>query len=418
MDAASLLQRFFLCEQSLVVSQAAWLAAIASYDVKVGLPRVLWEDAVTAGALRERVFELRYPSRLLERDAPSPLLELFDAAIDAPSAEALLLSLARVFKPALLEAYRSYLAQADEIADGPTLRFLRVAVTEKEAQIALLESYVETMLAAAPDRRDEADAWSSALGRQVACLGGVMGDADDVLSATPLLPARRPFQLAEVPARDERFHRCRFYWPDIIVPDYPYGEGIRLQLRSAVSHFNEIWAVETGGAILHAFAPRLGWEFIMDAARWTYDESRHCRMGYERLRQWGFEAHEIPLGTYIYDSARGQEPLVRLGMLFFFETKNIGKKNERIRAFTDYDDHVSRHDMEYDWADETIHAHYGKRWLTTLLQSQPDVTPDDIRHRCGGLVAQTVASASEAERDDIDRVAEAMIARAERLAQR
>ncbi len=86
-----------------------------------------------------------------------------------------------------------------------------------------------------------------------------------------------------------------------------------------------------GGAILYAFAERLGWPFIYNAARRTYDEGRHCRMGYERLKQWGFTAQEMPLGSYIYDSTAGQEPVYRLGMLFFLETKNIGKKQYRIR---------------------------------------------------------------------------------------
>ena len=119
-------------------------------------------------------------------------------------------------------------------------------------------------------------------------------------------------------------------------PLFPYGDGIRLQLRSAVSHVNEVWAVETGGAILHAFADDLGWEFIYDAARWTYDESRHMRMGYERLKTWGYPPEEIPLGSYIYDSARGQDPVIRLGMLHYFETKNIGKKTKRAEAFAAY----------------------------------------------------------------------------------
>ena len=118
-----------------------------------------------------------------------------------------------------------------------------------------------------------------------------------------------------------------------------------------------------GGAVLNAFAEDLEWEFMYDAARWTYDEARHTRMGYDRLRAWGYEPQEMPLGSHIYDSANGQDPAVRLGMLHYFETKNIGKKTKRANAFGSYQDRVSQHDMDFDWADETIHAHYGKRWL-------------------------------------------------------
>jgi len=158
------------------------------------------------------------------------------------------------------------------------------------------------------------------------------------------------------PARDAAFWRCRFYWPDVVDPDYPYGEGAQLQLRSAISHLNEAWAVETAGIALHAFADILPWEWIVDAARWAYDEARHCRMGYERLRAWGFRPAELPLGDYIYASAAGQDPIYRLGMLFFFETKNIKHKPSRARLFAGYGDAVSQHDMEFDWADETMHT--------------------------------------------------------------
>ena len=41
---------------------------------------------------------------------------------------------------------------------------------------------------------------------------------------------------------------------------------------------------------------------------------------------------------------------------------------ERIKKFTEYADDVSRHDMDFDWADETRHAHYGNVWLEKLLQ--------------------------------------------------
>ena len=37
-------------------------------------------------------------------------------------------------------------------------------------------------------------------------------------------------------------------------PSLSYGEGMQLQLRSAISHLNEVWAIENGGLMLSAFA--------------------------------------------------------------------------------------------------------------------------------------------------------------------
>ena len=67
-DTAQLLKRFFFCERSLLVSQAAWIPAVAALEIKTGLARSIWQSAETANALRNRVFELRFPSRLLEEE--------------------------------------------------------------------------------------------------------------------------------------------------------------------------------------------------------------------------------------------------------------------------------------------------------------------------------------------------------------
>lgn len=417
MDAARILKRFFFCERALIVAQSGWLAGIAGIDAKLALPAFTWQDAMTAHALRERVFELRYPSRFMEIGEDAPVVELFAEALHAPSGEALLLSLARVFKPALLAAYQEYVSLADELSDGPILRALRLAIQEKSEQIGALTRLAAGPLQANAARRATAEEWVSSLGRRLSAVGGLSVEAPVPLNHAEPLPGRVPFALAQVPARDARFHNCRYYWPDVVDPSFGYGEGINLQLRSAVSHFNEVWAVETGGAVLHAFAGDLEWEFLYDAARWTYDEARHARMGYERLQTWGFAPAELPLGTYIYDSARGRGPVVRLGMLHYFETKNIGKKTKRATAFASYNDRMSQHDMDFDWADETIHAEYGHRWLDALHTLDPARVPqiDALRVTCDALVAEQVAAATPADVADIQAVAGRMIEKAQRL---
>jgi hypothetical protein len=331
-DTAVILKRFYLCEKELVVSQAGWIPGIPYFDMKTLLPKILWEDAMTANALRERVFELRFPSRILEVADDQPLIDLFQTARCAPNALAFLSTLGKVFKPALLRAYETYLSLADDIGDGPTYRFMNLAVEEKRRQIEEINQVIEREAAASDQTEvDLADKWTDEISRRLQLLGGIGLDSPKAVSE-PSQP-NRAFAPSETPVRDQRFTNVRFYWPDIVDPSFPYGEGIQLQLRSAVSHLNEIWAVENAGHVLFSFAGELGWEFIYDAARWVYDESRHCRMGYERLKSWGFAEKELPLGTYIYDSCNGQDPIYRLGMLFYFESKNIGKKLDRIINF-------------------------------------------------------------------------------------
>src|SRR2546425_5005609 len=124
LDTAQLLKRFFFCERSVLVSAAAWIPVIAPLDVKIGLARFIWQGAETAHALRNRVFELRFPSRLLEEEgADQALIDVFNAVKDSPSVPAFLLSLGNVLLPALRDSYQSYLTASDSIADGPTHRF-------------------------------------------------------------------------------------------------------------------------------------------------------------------------------------------------------------------------------------------------------------------------------------------------------
>jgi hypothetical protein len=413
LDTAQLLKRFFFCERSLLVSEAAWIPAIAPLDIKIGLARFIWQNTETAHAIRNRVFELRFPSRMLEEQgADHALIELFGAAKDSPSVPAFLLSIGKVLLPALRDSYREYLEASDVIADGPTHRFLSLALSEKEEQISAFEQWAESALSVNPELRESALAWAQAVADRLSQVGGVGVGPSPSATPTGPLPGSNPYVTPDRPARDPRFWPCRFYWPDVVDPTYPYGEGMHLQLRSAISHVNEVWAIETGGVMLSAFAEVLPWEWIHNAGRWTYDESRHCRMGYERLMAWGLNPAEIPLGTYIYESASGQDPIYRLGMLFFFETKNIRHKPVRAQLFHAYGDAVSEHDMDFDWADETMHAGYGKHWLKELLtvRGEDPAAYDQIRERCEKLVRDCVSTATAQEVADIKNVARALVA--------
>ncbi len=418
-DTAQLLKRFFFCERSLLISEAAWIPAIGLLEIKTGLARFVWQNGETAHALRDRVFELRFPSRLLEEEgADHALIELFSGVKNAPSVPAFLLGVGKVLLPALRDAYQSYLEASDSIADGPTHRFLSLALSEKAEQIRTYERWSESVISRNPEMRESAFAWTCAVADRLSSVGGVGVGPSASATATGPLPGSTPYATPHRPARDTRFWHCRFYWPDIVDPAYPYGAGMQLQLRSAISHLNEVWAIEAGGVILNAFADVLPWEWIHNSARWTYDESRHCRMGYERLMAWNLDPAEIPLGTYIYESASSEDPIYLLGMLYFFETKNIRHKPARAQLFHSYGDALSEHDMDFDWADETMHAGYGKHWLKELLavRGQDPAAYDGVRERCEKLVTDFVKTATAEEVADIKATANALTAKASQIA--
>lgn len=409
-DTATVLRRYWHLERALILTCGGWIPAVARLETKAGLAEAAWQMSLTGNALRERVFELRYPERVLEREPDAALIDLFEVSIDAPDPNSLLRVLAEVLLPALAESYETYLRRSDPIADGPTYRILRQALEDKATQQAQCAEAAATEPSTARGER-----WRDAVAARLVELGGVAVEATQASSGS-LADRGIAFRLPEDPARDERYFRGTFYWPDNFDPGYPYGEGARLQLRTAISHLNEVWAVETAGAILHGLGPVLGWDYIMDAARWCYDESRHMRMGALRLERWGFERAELPLGSFIYQAGAGEDIVYRLGMLAFFETKNIGKKAQRAETFGELGDISSQRDMEFDWADEAIHAGYGRRWLREALAARGREDEwTSVLARCEELVARRIERATEAEKSTITARADSLIATAERV---
>src|SRR5881628_1960179 len=216
-DTAQLLKRFFFCERSLLVSMAAWIPAIAPLEIKTGLARFIWQSAENAHALRNRVFELRFPSRLVEEEGTdTALIELFGAVKDSPSVPAFLLSVGKILLPALRDAYQAYLEASDSIADGPTHRFLSLALSEKVEQIRAYREWSEEALSLNPELREDAQAWAQAIADRLSNVGGVgVGPPASAASVRPL-PGSKPYATPHRPARDTRFWPCRFYWPDIV----------------------------------------------------------------------------------------------------------------------------------------------------------------------------------------------------------
>jgi uncharacterized ferritin-like protein (DUF455 family) len=291
---------------------------------------------------------------------------------DAPGDLALMMALARVVKPHVRALFADYLGRSDALDDAPSAHFLEHAVADLDRQIAKLDEVVEAWAGRRPDLAAAAQTWCAAVAEVVQAVSPdhfhrADPEPDPVFAGRPV--GGRPFAIARHGVRDRRFCRVRFAWPDRHTPQPP-GTGLQLQVRQAVHHLNEVWAAEMAAACIYDFMDRAPHDFLDDATRWCFDEIRHCRMGYERLREWGFQESEMPLDSFSYDAGADADPLVRLGIIFFFETTYIHTKPERARIFGEVGDRLSSHDMDFDWADELIHTHYGKRWLDHFLANE------------------------------------------------
>ena len=418
--AASVLKRFYVVQREMVLMEAGWLAAAEHWECKLLLAECIWQDGLTLKELRGRVLELRYPERRLASDDDRPLVDFVRGWREAPGPAAFVAGLSTVLKPWLRGLYAGYLGISNPLNDAPSNRILHQAVSDMDDQLVRWSRALSGYLQVYPEQAAAAQDWEQALRRRLTAVpeDWILHCRDPFLpEALPPPTGAVPFGIARLGRRDKRFASCRFGWPDMLDPERGPGEGLHLQLRQCVHHLNEVWAVEMAAAIICDFSERAPPEFLDDATRWCYDEARHARMGFVRLEKFGFAMEEMPLGSFSYDAAAESDSLIRLGILYYFETKYIKTKSDRVKIFSDFGDPVSSHDMDYDWADELIHTYYGNRWLTHLLEQEGrSSTVNEIKGESERCIARIRADATEKDRGRTEELYEAMLRKAKSLA--
>ncbi len=419
-DAAKTLKRLYFLQREGVIAQAGWTPATVHWETKLLWPEFLWQDNLTASSLRQRVLELRFPERRMEAGEDAALIAWWrDLWRNAPSAPAFAEAVRLALKPFMRKAFSRYLALADAIDDAPTVRLLRHAVMDIDEQLARLAETQATLAEVHSSAElAGARAWVQQVNAQLSKV-----EIDSLVGETPCTPpdafitGAQPFVISREGKRDPRFAYSRIPWPDSLEPARGAGTGFELQVRQAQAHLNEIWATEMAAAVIFDLADAGPAEFLDDAARWCFDEARHCRMGYTRFLEWGFQKQEMPMGSFSYDAGARVDAITRLGIIYYFETTYIHTKSERTKSFATFGDRTSSHDMDFDWADELIHTHYGKKWLDYFLEHQASsLTPADIKRAAEGSVAQLRAEATPAERERIESLYAATMARARALA--
>jgi hypothetical protein len=417
---ATILKRFYFLQREMVLMQAGWMPGTEHWQSKLLLPEFLWQDALIARDLRERVLELRYPERRIVVGDDRPLLDLWRSFRDAPNSTAFVLALHQAIKPALRKAYEDYLEVADRLDDSPTVRILKQAIEDVDEQLARWRETQADADAVYPEHREAAVQWARGVSETLARFPGFWAVSEQAASGSGFDPARwggKPFQISRTGKRDKRFPFSLFPWPDSLDPQRGPGQGWELQVRQATHHLNEVWAAETAAACVFDLVETAPPDFLEESARWCYDEIRHCRMGFARFRNWGFTMSEMPMGSFSYDAGAHTDSITRLGIIYYFESTYIHTKSERTKIFAAFGDPVSSHDMDFDWADELIHSYYGTRWLKHFLSEKGDArTPNHVRKSAEACVQAIRARASQADRSATETLYQQTMTRARALA--
>lgn len=355
------LQALAYAEERLMRLQATHIVTRPEWDLKVLLGRLQYEAASHADWLKARLPELRVSrKKAFETFVESPLKVVFDEALYATNTSELLASLTRVFKPALLTAYRNYLVQTNGLADQPTIRLLKTIIAEEEETLEILVA-AYTDLVDTPEKETEARCWAETLNGLLIAAGGVdgTGEVDEV----KLHPSRAtsPFVIPRQAVRDDTYRRI---W------DFVHVENMRVAERFAqivATRLSEITAAE-GLVFVLCEVEDQPWPFYVDISRHLWDEVRHTLFGEVTTEEIFDDRAAMPIRdfdmTYIFQMTP-LEQYVGLGIgIEAAMMKYPPGKREEYEFCRD----VARHGLmttfqDFDWADEVLHVNIARRQL-------------------------------------------------------
>jgi hypothetical protein len=376
-NASTILKRFYVTERQLMRTLAAWFVGTSQWDLKRQLSEDMWQTAQHADVLRTRVLELRYPRRDVDRKYDPDVLALLAEVAKATDSQEFIAGVYGALLPALIAGYEAYLERADPLDDAPTVYRLRHILADKRAQVERMSALSRRI--AGEERPSDRD-WRDYLRQWVEGIGAIDGLGERATPPADHACAGRPaYDVPRAVQRDARWRPALFHLPHENKYDTAgraawkrieaLDKRVAMQVWSAISHFNEIWAAEVPASVLWDLEGE-PWAFYMDLARWSWDETRHSTMGWRALEGWGWDVPDlIPWANGLYNALGNVPAQQRLALLYYYEEGLLraGTKQIEIKILESAQDDGSTHDMDYDWADEAIHVSFGYTWLKHLL---------------------------------------------------
>lgn len=348
-----LLNRYRYIKYETIRILAAWLPATARLEYKLALGRFLWEEAQHVQQLYQRLREVQTPAF---RPPEDPALEeLMSEVINAPDERSLMMGLFRVIKPALMSAYRWHSRATFANPDAPTLYALKHILLDEAEHVA----WAEAEFAGQP-----AGGWERYIAELLAHAGGVTGD--EARAEKPTWPtARTPFITPMTAARDDRLPILRQHWGD--VEARRQADEAARRLDEFENYSQEMLAAETVALIIH-LSPGMPWGFVYDSARHCYDETRHCLLGIDWLRQHGLDYRTVPQNTRIYQWRSQYDTATQYCLLTRGnEAHAFPHRRRSLAKYEAAGDQLSAQYVSYDMADERQHVAFGVKWLPELM---------------------------------------------------
>lgn len=384
------LLRYQWTERRLMTSLLAHLASEPCWEAKCGYALHQWQDAQHVDGIRRRIGEMRHPVPPLDAPPDPALDRLLEEALRSGDTVELLAGTYGVVRRALADAYEEHLSRSNPLVDHPTRRILRFALLDHREALEWGERALEALLRREPAAEDRARAWRSHLEAYLAAAGGIAGPAPAKAPDLPLARSAAPFAADFHPRRDDRFRgQYNFEFPPHVVYSDPRVPADERNLALLCKRTLEMDVPEMMASIMIE-RPEQPWEFQLDYSRQLWDEARHAMMGSVAFEARGEDWTRIPLNVgFSLRLNLHASPLERQTILYAIEQSlmpaDTGKRFEYETARA-AGDPLSAHFHDYDWADEVLHAHIGRRWLR-----REGISTEQAIERAAGIHERTWA---------------------------
>jgi len=179
-------------------------------------------------------------------------------------------------------------------------------------------------------------------------------------------------------AREDRFVRMRARDVSQLrmeqglppMADLTSRDAIRERMHGIL--VGELQAMEGAGRSVCDF-PDAPWEFTLDMARQTWDESRHVEIYLGLVEYLGGYVGEFPETTLLWRCACAEDAAARVaGVNRGLEGLACDVFNQMIQVARKIGDPVIERAVDFVLADEITHVRMGSRWLTELTRGDPE----------------------------------------------
>lgn len=365
-----------------------WTARITGeplYELKTAFSHHAYLAAEHTTALRKRVGEMREPPLGLEETPHTGLERCCNEALCAPTTAALLYGVYEVLVPALIAACEQYDRQTHQLADAPSRRVLKFALLE----LREIRDFGERAIAAAvtPDELRALVPWRELLVNCLAAAGEISGAAEPQGDVPAPQYSAQPFVYERVPKRDPRFQDG--YNAGVNPEAFLYDERFRPRDKTLMMYYKRIREIDVPEMMAGIIAetPNKPWGYYLDMTRQLWDEARHAMLGEVGFVAQGIDWTKIPINfTWSLNLNTQLSPAERHAVLYFIEQGLMPRSGKRFEweVGTASGDPLSRTFQDFDWADEVLHAKFGRDWYVKDFDNPK--TAIDYGDRCWSKV--------------------------------